>query len=270
MDTQYMGMTFVIREYIFGSTAIAHWFDDYPNTPKDIDYIADTPFLLDIPKTSGEEHHVVPTKLFDKLELLNNGEKTYLSPDLLYTIKVSHLHWRGNNGKWWKHLKDVVFLQQKGCVIVDDVYDDFYKLWCEKFGDKSNISLKKATENFFNDGVERERNHDWMHQYFKVDEKPAYMYALQSEDSPMMSQYKFSMLPEYHQSLCALEEMFVVSAERKISLPNAYMKLITSMTKGWFPRYMIVNAENLLDGFVKEKEIFKKKYKDLYKYTIDK
>jgi hypothetical protein len=202
------------------------------------------------------EHYYAP---FNALLFSKNTTSQYLSPNLLYTIKTSHMAWELKNGKWWKHLKDLVFMKSKGCSIDQEVFDACYKHWETLHGNKSHISLNKATEMFFKDGVRREFDHDYLHDYFKITEKPAYQYILTTDDSPLCSYEKFCELDTQLQYYTCLEEMFVVSCERNISLPNAYKALVTKMTKGWWNQFMIDNAEILLDGFEYEKLTYLKR-----------
>lgn len=240
---------------IFGSTAIKHWFLDYDKEPKDLDYIAGY-HPDDYVKQEGIEVHVPETDAFEYL-INRNKDSKYVDPDLLYTIMVSHMPWESKNGKWWKYLKDIIFLQNKGCIINPTIHQAFQREWELRFGDKSHISLNKATEMFFKDGVRREYDHDWLHEHFKIGDVPAYTRALKEDGKPLMCVRKFLKLPYEQQLHCALEEMFVVSMERDIPLSTAYKSLITKMTKGWFNCFMIQNAEKLLDGFVEEKIQYK-------------
>lgn len=238
---------------IIGSTAMKHWWPDYDKAPKDIDYLC----LHQKEKShDGIEYHHADFAI-EVFKL--NQDTEYLDKDILYTLKISHLAWEGINGKWWKHLKDAVFMKNHGCNVHQPLFDLFYKEWQKRFGDKSQISLNKATEMFFKDGVRRDYDHDWLHDYFAIQEEPAYKKILTYSDKPLCSKELFDKVPESVRYYSALEEMFVVSFERGCSLPNAYKGLVTRMTKGWWNQFLIENAEILLDGFVDEKL----KYKEL-------
>lgn len=248
---------------IFGSTAIKHWFPDYDKEPKDIDYLTVYEDMVKVTSMFGGkkvEHHYAP---FAQLVLDNNYDNIYLDANMLYTLKCSHLAWEGKNAKWWKYLKDAIFLQDKGCQLNKEFFDIFYRYWQHKFNDKSNISLNKATEAFFSEHVTRKYNHDELHEHFKILPSPAYKYALIDPSSPMMSEELFNAQSKQTQYYTALEEMFVVAYERNISLPNAYKALITKMTKGWWNLFLIQNAELLLVGVHAEKLIYELKIKEL-------
>lgn len=233
---------------IFGSTAIKYWFHDYTRIPNDLDYI-----VSHIPQNKSIRLNAT----MKKIEYFKNGatdyilkinkDEFYVDPDLLYTIKCSHLAWDLKNKKWWRHLKDAVFLKNKGCKLNKEVFDMLYKEWEVLHGSKSHISLNKATEMFFKDGVRREYDHDWLHVYFSITGTPAYESILVSPDTPLCSEVKFNEISDDRKMHTALEEMYIVSFERGISLPNAYKNLVTKMTKGWWNLYLIENAEMLLN-----------------------
>lgn len=245
---------------IFGSTAIKYWYPDYPKEPNDIDMIISSIPEKEFRRPNTEYFKNYGTDCIIKI----NQDPFYVDPDLLYTIVCSHLAWEPKNGKWWKWLKDSVFLKNKGCKINHYIYVRLYREWEILHGSKSHISLNKATEMFFKDGVRREYDHDWLHEHFKVNpDCPAYKYALRSTDSPMMDSFLFKELDRNTQLLTCLEEMFVVAFERKTTLPNAYKSLVTKMSKGWWNQFLIENIEVLLNEFTNEKKEYKIKVNKL-------
>lgn len=82
---------------------------------------------------------------------------------------------------------------------------------------------------------------------------------LKDGEDVMVSLDKFLNLPYNVQLLSALEEMFVISHERNITLFEAYKKLVTSMTRGWWNLFLVENSSELLDGFEKEKYEYRQK-----------
>ena len=87
---------------IIGSTAIKHYFPDFPREPKDLDFA------------------VMPGEKFEKkggVEYLENSvihkyqDQGYLKPELMISLKASHMFWDNN---WDKHLFDIQFLLKKG------------------------------------------------------------------------------------------------------------------------------------------------------------
>lgn len=236
---------------IFGSSAILNWFPDYPSTPKDTDYITNQIR----PECQYTEYHWC-----DALQYVldNNKDILYVDPDFLYTIKVSHLPWEGKNGKWFKHLKDAVFLQNKGCKLDLYLLEELQKEWCKRFGDKSEINLNKTSEDFFNKYVPRKYSHDFLHEHFKILDKPAYKMIQRNSCDVSVDKNLFDTLTEDQKLYTVLEEMQVIAFERGVSLTQAYKILVTKLSKGWWNLFCIVNAEKVLNGFKEEKLNFKK------------
>ena len=237
---------------LIGSWAMQYWWIDYPYTPKDIDYLVDT----EIQSTSEVEYHT-----FDNVKYIldRNIHPSVADKDVLYTIKCSHIAWEGKNGKWWKHMRDIVFMQSKGCVIIAEIFDVLYKEWCDRFGDKRNISLNKASEQFFKDGRDRKYNHDWLHEYFKISDYPAYQDMLKTGCDVLCSKQKFDKIPHDRQIYTALEECFVVAFERNLSFAEAYKHLLTKLCKGWYCRFLIDNASSILNLYKHEKQQYMQK-----------
>jgi hypothetical protein len=244
------------KGYIFGSTAIKYHFPEYNKNVNDTDILVSDGMVCD--KIYNTEYHALPDIIYQYVIFLNKNNK-YVSVDTLYTIICSHLAWDSKNGKWWKYLKDAIFLKNNGAKVHNVLFNMLYQFWCAKFGDKSHISLNKTTELFFSDKVDRKYNHDELHNYFKITDTPAYINMLKSSNSPLCPEDIFNSLPKEIQYYSVLEEMFVVSYERDIKLPNAFKSLVTKMSKGYWNRFMIENAELFLDGFVEEKKIYKSK-----------
>lgn len=224
---------------IYGSTAIKFWFPDYPHNPNDVDVLSEN----STPDTDVHWHPLL------RQVLALNTHNEYLDPNLLYTFKLSHLSYPI---KWDKHMKDVIFLRDKGCVINHEAYKILMEVWedvhAKKYGSKSRISLNKPSQQLFEDNVVRVCDHDWLHEQFAFNDKPMYHRIQKDEHSALPLQWKWDQLSPDDKMLCALEECFVVSAERfslpgkvrspKLALVAGTKQLITTMTKGWFNLYL--------------------------------
>ena len=94
---------------IIGSTAIKFWYPDFKREPKDLDLIL----------YEGEEIPKEFLEKYNKIETLSNPIllqfcknnlfqiSPYLNPDILYTLKMSHMFWDIN---WEKHMFDILDL----------------------------------------------------------------------------------------------------------------------------------------------------------------
>lgn len=243
--------------YIYGSTAIKFWYPDFNRIPKDLDIIS-----RDSVNANKQKTEVYWTDAFEYIEK-HNKHNVYVDPDLLYTIKVSHLSWDIN---WTKHLKDVHFLQEKGNKLNKEFYDLLIKDW-EKIHSTKKINFNKKHKELFNDGVKRKYNHDQLHEILKLNNIPMYRKILFDENRAICSEKKFKELSEKEQLEVALEEVAVISIERyvikgvpfKYAIVKSLKDLTTRMTKGWFNLYLIENSSRIIYMDKKYYEHFKTK-----------
>lgn len=230
---------------IYGSQAIKYFFEDFNRIPNDLDIIDD-----DITKESSKEVQYYWTEAFDFLRK-NNKNNTYVDPDFLYTIKVSHAAWDIN---WEKTIKDINFLQNKGCKINKGFYDLLYKDWI-KIHDKKHIKMNVKNSEFFKETIYRKYNHEELHLHFAFYDRPMNEKIRKDLDSPLCSLSLWEKLSQSDKIKCALEEIFVLTTERYIAvqkpLPNKIARvktmkqMITSTTSGWFNLFLIINFEKL-------------------------
>jgi hypothetical protein len=225
---------------IFGSTALAYWFKSYPNKPKDLDLICETPSI-----ELGIEHHWVPSF---KLISVSNG---YVVPSHLLTIKLAHLGW---DIKWDKHMHDLVFLQNQGVVYDSKLYPLLLKDFT-KFHEKKKVNLNKPLTEFFNNQITRKYDHDELHKLLCFYELPLHNRIRPDLNLATCSEQLFLSLSYDDQLKTALEEIYVIAYERfisksKVSFNHAKYKalkhLITNLTSGWFMKFLILNFYTLL------------------------
>lgn len=239
---------------IFGSTAMKHWWDDYNKVPQDVDWITDVPIdnAVDNHGVKHEYHWCEPMKHVLRL----NSDKLYVDPNFLYTIKMSHLPWEGRNGKWWKHMADLVFMQEKGCEYDPILLAELELEWSRRFGDKSRINLNKKPEEFFTSKVPRKYDHDEVHKAFKLGSVPAYKLISKNDGTVRVSIQKFYDLTEEQRLHTVLEEIFVTAYERNLAFSEGYKHLIVSLSKGWWNIYARSKASVILKGCKEEKKHF--------------
>jgi hypothetical protein len=235
------------RKLIFGSVAAKHWFPDF-REPKDLDCISR---YKPETKESGIEHHWCEPM---KYVLLQNKDHDFADPDFLYTIKVSHAAW---DIGWDKHMKDIIFLKNKGCRLDPMLYRMLYDYWTEHHG-KKKVKLDMSNKEFFTKSVNRKYDHDWLHEFLAFYNKPLHTRIRRNADSPLCSAALWDDLSAEDKIKCALEEIYVVATERylgkyaetperiyKIAKIKSIKNLITSMSKGWFNLYLIENIGEL-------------------------
>lgn len=231
----------------FGSVAAKYWHPEF-REPNDTDLIQkEKPLFNTFVNGKRWEYHWV-----DALQYVldNNKDDHYVDPDFLYTIKVSHAAWNIN---FEKHMKDIMFLKQKGCVLDKVLYEALYKEW-EALHGKKKVKMNQMNDDFFTDAVKREFDHDWLHEFLAFGERPMHERIRKSLESPLPSKELWDKLTYQEQLQCASEEIFVVATERyldgnpkkyKVAKGKSMKNLITSMTKGWFNLFLIENFGEL-------------------------
>jgi len=226
---------------IFGSTALNHWFPD-SRTPKDLD-------IIDRDVKSHNETYWVPS--FEYI-LENNKDSKYVDPNFLYTIKLSHSFW---DVKWDKTIFDIIFLKSKGCIADEDLYKGLVKDWQVVHG-KKKVNLNKENKQFFSDNVTRKYDHDDLHLLVKHYSRPLYESIKSDLNSAKCEKNLFTLLSHDDKILLCREEIFVVALERflipsnfhmnqKAAINKAIKQLVTTMTTGWFPRFIVENIKEI-------------------------
>ena len=235
---------------ITGSVAQYHWFED-SRKPKDID-------LLTPAKICGNDPLVCVIdakwhELADEI-ILRNNDPVFVDPNMLFTLKVSHAHW---DIFWNKTMFDITFLKEKGCHIHEDLYHKLVKMWTGIHGEK-RANLNVTVEEFFSDAVNRKYDHDFIHECVAFNDRPMHELIRPDLSKAWCSEELFNALSEEQRAQTALEEMMATAIERRnldvrssklvryAALLHAHKQLCTSMTKGWFARYLIINHHDLI------------------------
>lgn len=247
---------------IFGSTALKHWFPDYKREPKDLDVITKEKSTY-----RKVDHYWIDSHQYI---LDNNKDCTYVDPDFLYTIKVSHAAW----DIWWdKTMSHIMFLKDKGCKLDNTLYKLLYDEWMVHHKSNKRINLNRSNAEFFKDAVKREFDHDYLHEVFAYYDKPMHTRIRPDVDRAYCSQKLWDLLSHEDKVKCALEEIHVIAFERFILKGERYpiakrlaMKnLILTMTKGWFNLFLIDNFKELLysdiNVLVEKSEVLLNEYK---------
>ena len=248
---------------LIGSRALKQHYPDLRREPKDWDWVVAD---FDVPKTKrrGFEYHASPGFAW----LLAN-EKDVASPDALYTIKMSHCFW---NIFWEKTMSDIVFLRSHGAKIIQPLFDDLYAAWTVKHGDKKAY-LKVDNEKFFTSAVKRTYVHDDLHRMVAYKDRPMFEYVKKDMNKAFIDKDLFNILPHDDKLILCREEIYVTALERFLipsefrynsiaAYRGACRLLVTSMTKGWFPRFIVDNWEVL--GMPEDKS-YKKAYREKLK-----
>ncbi len=228
---------------IYGSTAIKHWFSDF-REPNDLDIIEQNP------RKSSKEIQYYWIDSFEYI-IKNNKNLKYVDPNFLYTIKVSHASWDIN---WVKTMKDIEFFQEKGCELDIELYNILYKEWTKIHG-KKNVKMNVPNEGFFKSNIQRDFDHDWLHEQFSYHKRPLNEKIRENINSPLCSESLWKNLTDDDKIKCAKEEIYVLMYERylgnsliplNIGLIKILKKMITSTTSGFFNLFLIMNFKSLI------------------------
>jgi len=227
---------------LIGSRAAKIHFPDFYREPKDWDHITQG-------EVAGEDNHICP--VFE--EILENATNDVASPELLYTLKLSHCFWPLDS--WQKTMSDIVFFQRKGVKHNEELFKKLYAQWEVIHGAK-RAKLNKTNEEFFADNVNRRYVHDDIHAAVAYYERPLYFSIKKDENSAQTSKELFDNLSEDDKMKLVREEVYVTALERflipqdfKCSKAGSYNQaiklLMVSMTKGYFPKYIALNWDKL-------------------------
>lgn len=235
-----------MKEVLIGSHATKHWFPDFRD-PDDLDFLIDG----EMKSTREVEYHnanlgVGLRRIFDSTEGVP-------SPSILYTLKLSHAFWAIN---WPKTMYDIAFFQQKSVVYDEELFSLLYKDWVKIHG-KKRAYLKKENDEFFKDGVDRKYVHDDIHRAVAYYDEPMFEKLKKDRSLAMLDHDMFLKLSHEDKLRLCREEIYVTALERflipsdfRTSRRSAYMGacrlLVTSMTKGWFPKFLVMNWSDLV------------------------
>lgn len=224
-----------------------HWFPDWRSSPRDEDWLTDTY----VKSTRDSEYHDVTG--YEGLTWILNNSDGIATPETLYTLKLSHSFW---DIHWAKTMHDIKEFQKLDIQVNEELFKLLYKDFTIIHGKKRAV-LEKANEEFFNDHTDRKYVHDDLHKAVAYYDKPMYEYIKKDLKSANVSYKMFQALSKEDKLKLCREEMYVVALERHLIPANfsrlpkklAYLKsaknLVTSMTKGWFPRYIVSNWQDL-------------------------
>lgn len=205
-----------------------------------------------IPDDERLEVHQLPNNIYDRLAQLS--ENSIVNPVGLYSIKLSHSFW---DIHWNKTAFDISFFQKNGVNYNPTLFNLLYKFWLVKHGQK-RANLNKTNEEFFKDAVKRRYIHDDIHKAVAYYEKPLYERIKHDTDLALTSRPLFDKLDHIDKIRLCREEIHVTALERflipkdfhfnvKVAYRAAIKNLVTSMTKGYFPFFIMQNITELME-----------------------
>lgn len=238
---------------IIGSTAIKHWFPDFPREPKDLDVYScqEAPEYGQGDLAGLTWHDAFWHPVMEQFGEWAGQSWRWATPDELYTIKVSHSYWELKNGSWLKHIEDAAWLKRNGAKLIQSLHDTLYKVWEETHG-KKRVSLQMDAMDFFDDAVKRIYVHDSIHDSVAYGDRPLWESVLKDGATVEMDMRKVWALPFEDQVRLFREEVYATALERFV-IPSDYRcsprgayakalkKTITSLTKGKSAQFIVEN-----------------------------
>jgi hypothetical protein len=242
--------------YLTGSRALNFWFPEVvAKSTTDWDIVSDQDVdskLVDPSPQDLNSFEICQIYNSDKSIETPVGFATIVSPTGLMLFKRSHLHRPIN---FSKHIKDYHFLKSKVSNL-DEVYyrllGERIKLTKEKYKDNV-LSLNQNKDDFFDDYVPKQYEHDSIHYATCYGEKPIYEELKTDDKKVWCSKKKWEDLPHQKKINCVREEAFVIALERyiipkiekhppaKFAFDWALERICTNLTSGWFREFAIEN-----------------------------
>lgn len=191
------------KELIIGSTAMRYHFPDFNREPKDIDIAVESTEGL---KTTREVEYLENPILF---KYISDGQK-YIDPNMLLTLKMSHLFFNIN---WDKHMWDVQFLLKKGCQYDYNLLLELYDYWKDFHPRHRRSNLNMTKDEFFTNAINYdEHEHDHLHTL--INPEPTYQKILVDGKDVEISEDKFNGLSLNEKLDVVREEVYVMAYER--------------------------------------------------------
>lgn len=204
---------------VIGSSAIKYHFPDFPRKPKDLDIaIINESWKGESILNGKKVEYLVNPILYDHLYL-----NSYLSPDMLYTLKISHIFWDIN---WEKHMWDINWLKNKGCKLIKDEFYKLYEYWNNYHAKNKRSNLKMSSSDFFDNALKCSYSHDWLHTL--INPNPTFNKVLKDGEEVEVDENKFNKLTFDEKCNLVREEVEVMAWERwpKINYKPAYSRML--------------------------------------------
>lgn len=235
---------------IIGSTSLKHYFPDYTNVPKDIDYVVDDSSLHK--NKPGIEYLENPI-------IIKYQQDGYLNPSLLLTLKLSHMFWPY---KWEKHLYDIQFLFNKGVLYNLDILNELVEYWKEVKPKIRRSHLELSKDEFFNNAVNLDtQQHDNLHTL--INPIPSYTKLLKDGCDVELCPKKWNNLSWIERFDVIYEETAVMAYERykNTHYREAYRLQLKDNIIKHFPQYIALFAIKHYPELEKPKENYIEKIK---------
>lgn len=244
---------------IIGSTAMKHHFNDFKRIPNDLDIVVEDSSKFE--KNKGIEYLENPI-------LLKYENSEFISPNLLLSLKISHMFWDFN---WDKHMLDIQFLLKKDCVYDLKIVKELVEYWKVIKPKIRRSELAKSKSDFFNNAINIDSNeHDYLHTL--ISNIPAYTKVLKDDCEVELDENKWNNLSFEEKCDVIYEETYVMAYERykETNYSVAYGKQLKDNIIKHFPIYIslfaIENYIKIIRPSIKYREVINNKLNKNYEF----
>ncbi len=204
----------------------------------------------------------------------NFPEEEVASPELIYTLKMSHRYLK-NSPHFKKTMDDIYSLRALGYGNIPKEYKAWYKNRVKETYTYSHPVLNQDRRGFFRDDFYI-YDHDTIHLAVKLFDKPAYDFIKIDTAEVLCSKAKFMSVDEQIKLATVYEESCVLALERH-QIPNDYKhearssflialeKVCTSISSGWWREYAWENYYNVINLY----DSISDNYVDRFKNALD-
>lgn len=220
---------------LIGSTAIKYWFPDFPREPKDIDYI------VGYGEDCSREYFADIKVEYLRNDILCDLKSEVLEPNLLYTLKASHLI--GWDINFEKHMWDFQFLKKKGCKLDLELFYKLYNYWNQTKDKNKRSDLDMSAEEFFDNAIKTP--HDYYHTL--LNPSPTYLKVLKDGCEVDVCENKFNKLSLEDKFALIQEEVVIMAVERwpdlncRFSYSKMFKKFILNHCPIWEGIFILEN-----------------------------
>jgi hypothetical protein len=238
---------------LIGSAAIKYHFKDFNREPKDMDFAVPSEHVAQITRqvyTENPKFDGIKIEALVNPVICNWTDDIILNPNLLLTLKMSHLFWDIN---WDKHMYDVQFLLSKGAKYNKYAFYDLYDYWTKYHGKNKRSDLKMSAADFFDNAL-KEFDHDYLHTL--INPTPTYLNMLADNAEVEIDERKFEQASDEAKENLVREEVSVMAFERfrKLGYKKANLRMLKKYIISHVPLFA---APFVIENYVK---LLKPKY----------
>lgn len=244
----------MIPHVLIGSKAISNAFDgtdygfDRYKEKSDVDVLLrEWPenkfrarqFFKDFYETLKVDLHVIPP-LWTAIE-----DAVDSSRNILFTLKASHLTYDPPRTEP-KTVYDLINMSKLGCKINNRLFIQLYYHWMKQFGRKWRADFTEEADSFFDNAINTDIDHDFLHETFKKYDQPAFRYVQEpGQTTVWVDPFKFTKVGVEKRNAVIIEEAQVLAIERfhmqgsEVNQHIAFRKMIVALVKRLAPLWMV-------------------------------